>query len=147
MSDRFGMTGNYLVHSAKGSTWEKRNHKYVSKKLVNGKWVYKYTPNDKGRKIFGSDPFGTDLLVSELQLEKAAEYGNKLSDALENAETDREKEEIRERIRKLDADINRTEKAAHYAMNGKSATNAYSTLDEKYFPDGSKHHNVHRSRK
>ena len=28
MSDRFGMTGNYLIHSAKGTSWEK--------KIING---------------------------------------------------------------------------------------------------------------
>ena len=29
MSDRFGMTGNFLVHSAKGTSWEKKDHKKV----------------------------------------------------------------------------------------------------------------------
>ena len=45
MSDRFGMTGNYLIHSAKGTSWEKKDHKYVSKKQVNGKWIYVYNKN------------------------------------------------------------------------------------------------------
>lgn len=31
MSDRFGMTGNYLIHSAKGTSWEKKDHKWVKK--------------------------------------------------------------------------------------------------------------------
>lgn len=31
MSDRFGMTGNFLVHSAKGTSWEKKDHKYIRK--------------------------------------------------------------------------------------------------------------------
>lgn len=31
---------NYLEHSAKGTTW--KDHRYISKKLVNGKWVYYY---------------------------------------------------------------------------------------------------------
>ena len=39
MSDRFGMTGNYLVHSAKGTSWEKKDHKYIRKE--NGKYYYK----------------------------------------------------------------------------------------------------------
>ena len=30
----------YLEHSAKGTTW--KDHRYISKKLVNGKWVYYY---------------------------------------------------------------------------------------------------------
>ncbi len=32
----------YLIHSAKGSTWSKKDHKYISRKKVNGKWVYTY---------------------------------------------------------------------------------------------------------
>lgn len=47
MSDRFGMTGNYLVHSAKGSSWEKKDHKYISRRQVNGKWVYVYNENKR----------------------------------------------------------------------------------------------------
>lgn len=39
MSDRFGMTGNFLVHSAKGTSWEKKDHKYIRKE--NGKYYYK----------------------------------------------------------------------------------------------------------
>lgn len=31
-----------LVHSAKGTSWIKRNHLWVSRKKVNGKWVYTY---------------------------------------------------------------------------------------------------------
>lgn len=31
MSDRFGMTDNYLIHSAKGTSWEKKDHKWVKK--------------------------------------------------------------------------------------------------------------------
>ena len=38
MSDRFGMTGNYLVHSAKGTSWEKKDHKYIRKE--NGRYYY-----------------------------------------------------------------------------------------------------------
>ena len=38
MSDRFGMTGKYLVHSAKGTSWEKKDHKYIRKE--NGKYYY-----------------------------------------------------------------------------------------------------------
>lgn len=29
MSDRFGMTGNYLVHSAKGTSWQKNEKEYA----------------------------------------------------------------------------------------------------------------------
>lgn len=46
MSDRFGMTGNYLIHSAKGTSWEKKDHKYTYKKNINGKWKYFYTIKD-----------------------------------------------------------------------------------------------------
>lgn len=34
---------DYLEHSAAGTTWEKTKHKYIERKLVNGKWVYRYT--------------------------------------------------------------------------------------------------------
>lgn len=43
MYDNYG----YLIHSAKGSTWSKGDHKYISKKKVNGKWVYYYKLTDK----------------------------------------------------------------------------------------------------
>lgn len=39
---------NYLEHSAKGTTW--KDHRYISKKLVNGKWVYFYNLNSKAGK-------------------------------------------------------------------------------------------------
>ena len=38
MSDRFGITGNYLIHSAKGTSWEKKDHKYIRKE--NGRYYY-----------------------------------------------------------------------------------------------------------
>ena len=42
----------YLIHSAKGSTWSKKNHKYITKKMVNGKYVYFYnTPNQKPKEV------------------------------------------------------------------------------------------------
>lgn len=41
----------FLEHSAKGSTW--KNHKYVSKKLVNGKWVYQYAKKSGGESKTG----------------------------------------------------------------------------------------------
>lgn len=34
--------GGSLQHSAKGTSWEKSNHKYIYKKVVNGKWRYYY---------------------------------------------------------------------------------------------------------
>ena len=33
---------SYLIHSAKGSTWSKSDHKYISKEKKNGKWRYIY---------------------------------------------------------------------------------------------------------
>lgn len=39
MSDRFRLTDNYLIHSAKGTHWTKDNHKYVRKD--GNKYVYK----------------------------------------------------------------------------------------------------------
>lgn len=48
MSDRFGMTDNYLIHSAKGTSW--KNHKYIKK--VGNKYYYK---DEKGELVEG-DP-------------------------------------------------------------------------------------------
>lgn len=39
-----------LYHSAKGTTWEKTKHKYIERKLVNGKWIYRYTSDSKRAK-------------------------------------------------------------------------------------------------
>ncbi len=34
----------YLEHSAKGTTWEKTEHKYIERKRgKDGKWIYRYT--------------------------------------------------------------------------------------------------------
>lgn len=44
MYDNYG----YLIHSAKGSTWSKKDHKYVKKyKNNSGNWVYIYKVNGK----------------------------------------------------------------------------------------------------
>ena len=49
MSDRFGMTGNFLIHSAKGTSWEKKDHKWVKKvQGVGGKIRYIYDYNITG---------------------------------------------------------------------------------------------------
>lgn len=41
MYDDYG----YLIHSAKGSSWSKKDHKYKKKVFVNGQWKYIYTDN------------------------------------------------------------------------------------------------------
>ncbi len=38
MYDNYG----YLIHSAKGTSWEKKNHKYKKRVKVNGVWKYVY---------------------------------------------------------------------------------------------------------
>lgn len=47
------MRNDFIQHSAKGTTWEKTKHKYIERKLVNGKWVYRYAANSPGAN--GSD--------------------------------------------------------------------------------------------
>ena len=37
---------NYLEHSAAGTTWSKKGHKYVTRFKKNGKWVYLYKYGD-----------------------------------------------------------------------------------------------------
>lgn len=41
-----------LTHSAKGSTWQKKGAAYISRKKVNGKWVYTY--NNLGKRLFNN---------------------------------------------------------------------------------------------
>ena len=38
-----------LMHSAKGSTWQKRNAAYISRVKKNGKWVYTYATKKAGQ--------------------------------------------------------------------------------------------------
>ena len=56
MSDRFGMTDNYLIHSAKGTSW--KNHKYIKK--VGNKYYYK---DEKGELVEGDPSDNGDILT------------------------------------------------------------------------------------
>lgn len=66
MSDRFGMTGNYLIHSAKGTSWEKKDHKYVSKKQVNGKWAYVYNKKNSLEKTL-QEKTGENIIKRDIE--------------------------------------------------------------------------------
>lgn len=39
---------SYLIHSAKGTNWAKKAHKYISRVWKKGKWVYEYPITGKG---------------------------------------------------------------------------------------------------
>lgn len=56
MSDRFGMTDNYLIHSAKGTSW--KNHKYIKK--VGNKYYYK---DEKGELVEGDPSDNGDIMT------------------------------------------------------------------------------------
>ena len=76
MSDRFGMTGNFLVHSAKGTTW--KNHKYIKK--VGNKYYYK---DEKGELVEGDPSDNGDILT------ETKESTTSSSKSKKSTETDR----------------------------------------------------------
>ena len=76
MSDRFGMTGNYLVHSAKGTSWEKKDHKWVKKvQGVGGKirYIYDYNITGEGYR----DDRQKEINKAEWELAEARDYVRK----------------------------------------------------------------------
>lgn len=73
MSDRFGMTGNYLVHSAKGTSWEKKDHKWVKKvQGASGKIRYIYDYNITGKGYW--DDRQKEIKEAERELAEARDY-------------------------------------------------------------------------
>ena len=76
MSDRFGMTDNYLVHSAKGTSW--KNHKYIKK--VGNKYYYK---DEKGELVEGDPSDNGDILT------ETKESTTSSSKSKKSTETDR----------------------------------------------------------
>ena len=76
MSDRFGMTGNYLVHSAKGTSWEKKDHKWVKKvQGAGGKIRYIYDYNITGEGYW--DDMQKELRDAEKELSEARDLVRK----------------------------------------------------------------------
>lgn len=76
MSDRFGMTDNYLIHSAKGTSW--KNHKYIKK--VGNKYYYK---DEKGELVEGNPSDNGDILT------ETKESTTSSSKSKKSTETDR----------------------------------------------------------
>lgn len=82
-----------LYHSAKGTSWEKTNHKYIERKKVNGKWVYRYTlDSDVARNeptAIAADHRRMNETSSDLREKRAAEakshYENLKGTKYENA--------------------------------------------------------------
>lgn len=54
---------SYLVHSAKGTTWAKGNHKYLWKEKKNGRTYYFYRSSDKN---YGYDGMSTKGYLSAI---------------------------------------------------------------------------------
>ena len=76
MSDRFGMTGNFLVHSAKGTTWEKKDHKWVKKvQGAGGKIRYIYDYNITGEGYY--DDMQKELRDAQKELSEARDLVRK----------------------------------------------------------------------
>ena len=76
MSDRFGMIDNYLIHSAKGTSW--KNHKYIKK--VGNKYYYK---DEKGELVEGDPSDNGDILT------ETKESTTSSSKSKKSTETDR----------------------------------------------------------
>ncbi len=79
MSDRFGMTGNFLVHSAKGTSW--KNHKYIKK--VGNKYYYK---DEKGELVEGDPSDNGDILT---ETKESTTSSSKSKKSKKSTETDR----------------------------------------------------------
>ena len=79
MSDRFGMTDNYLVHSAKGTSW--KNHKYIKK--VGNKYYYK---DEKGELVEGDPSDNGDILT---ETKESTTSSSKSKKSKKSTETDR----------------------------------------------------------
>lgn len=79
MSDRFGMTGNYLIHSAKGTSW--KNHKYIKK--VGNKYYYK---DEKGELVEGDQSDNGDILT---ETKESTTSSSKSKKSKKSTETDR----------------------------------------------------------
>ena len=79
MSDRFGMTNNYLIHSAKGTSW--KNHKYIKK--VGNKYYYK---DEKGELVEGDPSDNGDILT---ETKESTTSSSKSKKSKKSTETDR----------------------------------------------------------
>lgn len=73
----------FIKHSAKGTTWTKKDHKYVSKTVKNGKTYYKY--NSKTKKYDKYDLQKNDT-IPQTPEEEAKFYMNQLIGGLESAQ-------------------------------------------------------------
>ena len=78
MSDRFGMTDNYLIHSAKGTSW--KNHKYIKK--VGNKYYYK---DEKGELVEGDPSDNGDILT---ETKESTTSSSKSKKSKKSTETD-----------------------------------------------------------
>lgn len=103
MSDRFGMTGNFLVHSAKGTSWEKKDHKWVKKvQGAGGKIRYIYDYNITGEGYY--DDMQKELRDAEKELSEARDLVRKNPNS----------EEAYEHYYKV---LDKTEKARRHAID------------------------------
>lgn len=103
MSDRFGMTGNFLVHSAKGTSWKKKDHKWVKKvQGAGGKIRYIYDYNITGEGYY--DDMQKELRDAEKELSEARDLVRKNPNS----------EEAYEHYYKV---LDKTEKARRHAID------------------------------
>lgn len=95
---------DYLIHSAKGTSWEKAGHKYVWKKKKNGKWVYYYGKKEGG----GFEGYSTESSLDAINnaYENTAREITELKRA-EQYSSGKEKEFIEKEIEKKEKQLTR----------------------------------------
>lgn len=120
-----------LVHSAKGTSWIKRNHLWVSRKKVNGKWVYTYK-TEQGHK---NNVTSASAQLKKLNDETDAWNFNKKDQLWKGGSTlsDNAKA-IRQNVKRTtrkSKDIGRAASKANVRMLNKSKQKAYSDYESQ----------------
>lgn len=77
MRNDFTDQNNYIMHSSKGK--ERKNHKYLKREWVNGRWEYTYK-GDSNTKSKSSSQSEFEEKVAKQRAESEAWYQNKLAE-------------------------------------------------------------------
>ena len=108
---------SYLVHSAKGTTWSKGNHKYLWKEKRNGRTYYFYRTSDKN---YGYDGMSTKGFLSAIDdaYSNLIETKNELGDSKRDTAI---KKEVNKDIMKVAKDRRRyIEENPYYKFKNES---------------------------
>lgn len=140
MRNDFTDQNNYLMHSSRGK--ERKNHKYLKRDWVNGRWEYTYK-GDSNTKSKSSSQSEFEEKAAKQRAESDAWYQNKLA---ESAEKNREYEEkngtYEERVAKQRAEYDALyqkrvaeidKKAEEWDRETKEELNSFADEAEKSF--------------